>query len=460
MTATMTVPEEARSNDLDYITTDSGNAERLVREHGRDFRYCEPLGGWLTWNGVRWQVDNTAIYKRARSIGKTILHEAADETDNHVRDRLIQHARYSLSDPGIRRMVSQAEKHSGISAGDFDRDPHLLNVWNGTLDLRTGELRDHDREDLITKLADVTYDPAAKAPTFYRFIRRVLPNGTVRRYVRKALGYSLSGGAERQEFYLNQGMGDNGKNTLYDTILTMMGDYAQALPIDALMTRQNGGSASPEIASLKGKRLVVASESDENQRLKPGLIKRLTGDKTITARQLYKGLMTFERQFKLFLHVNHKPEIGDDGHGMWRRVKLIPWTVTITQDEKDPTLPAKLEAERSGILNWMLDGYRLYLLEGLEPPEHVRQATGVYRDESSKVTQFIVDECVTGDEGVFVVKDLLYQAYKDWCGENGLYPESKKKFGNKLVEKGYDKDQQERVNGKKVRVWRGLGLAA
>src|SRR5215211_5036977 len=123
MSITNTVPSGAQTHDIDYITTDSGNADRLIREHGRDFRYCEPLGGWLTWNGVRWQVDNAAVYKRARSIGKAILHEAADEQDNHVRDRLIQHARYSLSDPGIKRMVNQAEKDSGISPGEFDRNP-------------------------------------------------------------------------------------------------------------------------------------------------------------------------------------------------------------------------------------------------------------------------------------------------------------------------------------------------
>jgi putative DNA primase/helicase len=462
MTASTIAPQTTHTQDIDYITTDSGNAERLVREHRPDFRYCEPLGGWLTWTGIRWQVDNAAIYEKARDIGRQILREASDAQDRHVRDRLIQHARYTLGESGTRRMIALAEKDSLVRVGPelFDSDPYLFNVENGTLNLLTGDLHDHERENLMTKLAYVSHDPDAKAPTFYRFIRRVLPDGAVRRYVRKALGYSLSGGSERQEFYLNQGVGDNGKNTLYDTVLTLMGDYAATLPIDALMTRQQGGNASPEIASLKGRRLVVASESDENQRIKPGLIKRLTGDKTITARQLYKGLMTFERQFKLFLHVNHKPEIGDDGHGMWRRVKLIPWTVKIDRAEKDPALPAKLEAEKSGILNWMLDGYKLYVLEGLEPPTPIKDATDDYRAESSKMTLFIKDECVTGDESVFVVKDLLYEAYKDWCDENRVYSESKKKFGNKLIERGYDKDQQERVNGSKVRVWRGIGLKA
>lgn len=152
-----------QTHNLDYLTTDSGNADRLVTEHGRDFRYCAPLGGWLYWNGVRWQVDNAAVHQRARELGKTLLYEAADEKDNHVRDRLIHHARYTLGNPGIERMVKEAGKDARVITApeDFDSDPYLINCWNGTVDVRTGELRQHDRNDLIAKLAPVGYDPDA-----------------------------------------------------------------------------------------------------------------------------------------------------------------------------------------------------------------------------------------------------------------------------------------------------------
>jgi len=357
-------------------------------------------------------------------------------------------------------MISLAQKDGRVRVSPelFDSDPYLLNVHNGTVDIRSGELRDHNRTSLITKLAPVSYDPKASATRWDAFIERVLPDNDIRRYVQKAVGQALTGKVEQQAFYVNHGFGENGKSTLFDTIISMMGEYAGTIDIDVLMARKQNGNATPELAALKGKRLIVSSENEQGQRLKEGLIKRLTGDKTITARELYKGVMTFERQFKLFMHVNHRPEITGTDHAMWRRVRLIPWEVRITQQEKDPHLLDKLEQELSGILNWALTRYRLYLKEGLEPPEKVVVATEQYRDDMDKVTQFIADECVTGEEGFYVTKDRLYNAYKDWCAENGVYLEQKRKFGERMVEKEYVSNQRQMVAGKQVRVWRGIGL--
>jgi putative DNA primase/helicase len=393
------VPEQQNLHDIDYITTDSGNADRLIREYGREFAYCEPLGGWLHWKGMRWQVDNAAIWERARSVGKAWQREAAEADDRSEADRLWQHGRYTLSEPGLRRMIALAERDSRVrvSPKTFDSDPYLLNVENGTIDIRTGELRSHGRADLITKLAPVSYDPEASAERWDTFIKRVLPDEDIRRYVQKAVGQALTGKVEQQAFYVNHGFGENGKSTFFDTFITLLGDYAGTIDIDVLMARKQSGNATPELANLKGKRLVVTSENEHGQRLKEGLVKRLTGDKTITARDLYKGVMTFERTFKLFMHVNHRPEITGTDHAMWRRVRLIPWTERITPEEKDVYLLDKLEAELSGILTWALEGYRLYMEEGLEPSAAVQEATDQYRDDMDKLTQFLKDECVTGD---------------------------------------------------------------
>lgn len=396
-------PENDIMQDLDYLTTDSGNADRLIREHGRDFRYCDALGGWLHWGGLRWQVDGTAIWESAESIGKALLLEAAEAPDKNDRDQLWKHGKYSLSKPGIERMIALADKDSRVRVEPqlFDADPYLLNVYNGTVDVRSGELKPHNRDDLITKLAPVQYDRKATAGRWDAFIERVLPDEDVRTYVQKAIGQALTSMVDEQAFYLNQGVGDNGKNTLFDTIITMLGDYAHTMDIDALMEKRNGGGATPELAQLKGMRFVVASESDEGQRLKPGLIKRLTGDKFIRARDLYKSPMEFERTHKLFMHVNHLPEVSDTGYAMWRRVRLIPWTVRIPAEEKDRRLPFKLGQEFSGILNWALEGYRLYVEEGLEPPEAVKRATGQYRNEQNKLVQFLNDRCITADGQLF-----------------------------------------------------------
>ena len=461
MSNSMTVPQTAHTHDdLDYITTDSGNADRLIREHGRDFRYCEPLGGWLHWTGVRWQVNNAAVWERAKHIGRTLQREAAERADRNEADRLWQHGRYTLSEPGLRRMISLAEKDSRVrvSPETFDSNPYLLNVLNGTVDIRTGELSNHDRADLITKLAPVSYDWDASASRWDAFVRRVLPNKDIRRYVQKATGQALTGKVEQQAFYVNHGFGENGKSTFFDTIISMMGEYAGTIDIDVLMARKQNGNASPELAALKGKRLIVSSENEQGQRLKEGLVKRLTGDKTITARELYKGVMTFERQFKLFMHVNHRPEIMGTDHAMWRRVRLISWEVRITKEEKDVHLLDKLEKELPGILNWALEGYQMYVQEGLEPPEEVRKATAQYRDDMDKLTQFLKDECVTGDERYYVKKQNLYSVYKQWCADNGVYSESLRKFSEKLAEKGYDPNIRQVVAGKQERVWRGIGL--
>ncbi len=459
MTDSMTMPQTAHAHDdLDYITTDSGNADRLIREHGQDFRYCEPLGGWLHWSGVRWQQDENAVWDAAERVGKAILREAAEAEDRNDANRLWQHGRYTLSASGMRQMINLASKKVAVGAGLFDADPYLLNCLNGTVDLHTGELRDHRRDDLITKLALVLFNEDATAPTWDGFIRRVLPDEDVRVYVQKAVGQALTGKVPEQAFYVNHGFGMNGKSTFFDTILTLLGDYAGTIDIDVLMARKQVGGTSPELADLKGKRLVVASENQAGQRLNEGLIKRITGDRTVQARALYQAPMTFDRQFKLFMQVNHRPEIAGTDYAIWRRVRLIPWTARISNEEKDPRLLDKLEQELPGILRWMLEGFKMYMAEGLEPPQAVEQATKDYRNDMDKLTQFINEECVTGGANLYVPKNNLYSIYKAWCEAVGVHPEQKRKFGERMIEKGYDPDEREQVNGTQTRVWRGIGL--
>jgi putative DNA primase/helicase len=361
-------------------------------------------------------------------------------------------------------MVELAETDSRVIVGPelFDSDPYVLNVYNGTIDLRTGEKRDHSRDDLITKLAPVAFDPTAKAPAWNKFIRRVLPHGAVRRYVRKAVGNALTGAIEQQAFYLNHGEGDNGKSTFFDTLLKLFGDYGDTLDIDVLMESSKSGNATPELANLKGKRFVVSSENSEYQKLNEGRTKRLTGNATISARHLYCEPMTFNRTHKLFLEVNHLPEFNGTDPAMKRRIRRIPWDVKIKPGEKDILLPKKLENELSGILDWALIGLRLYREDGLSVPKAVEAATEEYCDENDRIGQFIEEMCevdegrVIEDSSLWETKDTLHKAYEEWCGKKAAL--SKVRFGKQMRQRRFIAEKRMKIGGTTAQVWLGIKL--
>jgi putative DNA primase/helicase len=453
--------------DIRYEPQDNDNAERLITDYGEDFKYCNALGGWLHWTGSRWTIDNAAIWDAAKRLGKEMRVEATTIANRKDSDTYWKRAQYALSKAGLQRMVELAETDSRVIVGPklFDADPYLLNVYNGTMDLRTGEKRDHARNDLLTKLAPVAYFPTAKAPEWNKFIRRVLPHGAVRRYVRKAVGNALTGAIEQQAFYLNHGEGDNGKSTFFDTLLKLFGDYGDTLDIDVLMESSKSGNATPELANLKGKRFVVSSENSEYQKLNEGRIKRLTGNATINARHLYCEPMTFDRTHKLFLEVNHLPEFNGTDPAMKRRIRRIPWDVKIKPVEKDILLPKKLEKELSGILNWALTGLRNYQAEGLAPPKAVEEATEEYCDENDRIGQFIDEMCEIDkrlmldgrpNEDLWVTVEDLYEAYKAWTG--GKVYLTKPRFGKQVAQRDAINQIPKKIANKTTRIWTGITL--
>ncbi|QIN82500.1 hypothetical protein GBA63_07465 [Rubrobacter tropicus] len=449
------------THDLDYITTDSGNADRLVREHREAFRYCEPLGGWLTWNGLRWKVDNAAIHEKARRIGRALLQEAADEKDNHVRDRLIQHARYSLSDPGIERMVRRATKDASVRVGPaaFDSYPYLMNVWNGTVDLRTGELHGHDRENLITMLAPVAYYPDADGTEWDTFLERVLPDEELREFMRTSVGYSAIGNAAEHVMFILYGLGANGKSTFTETLKAVLGDYAHRTNTNTLVNSGGGpNGATPDLANLKGRRFTYASESEEGQRLDEATIKSITGGGTINARHLYGKPFEFEPSHTLWLETNHKPRVKGTDPAIWRRLMLVPFTVAIPKPEQDRHLPEKLREQASGVLNWIVRGAMdWHTSDGLVAPKPVEDATEEYRSDMDRIGQFIQEMCDTGP-GKQVPIGKLYEAYKSWVELDGNTEkvEGKITFGQRLEGKGFNKGRAN--NGSGTRVYEGIAL--
>src|SRR5829696_1180711 len=256
-----------------YNLTDLGNAERFVRDHGEDVRYCYPWRKWLVWTGTRWERDDTGkVHKLAKETVRAIYREAADAEDEDRRKALAKHATQSEAEPKIRAMLELAKSETPISPDTLDADPWLFNATNGTIDLRTGALREHRREDLITKLALVEYAPSATAPTWEAFLERVLPGEDLRTFVQRAAGYSATGDISEQCMFINHGTGANGKSTFQETISAALGDYAMRTPTEMLLAKRPG-SVPNDVARLKGARFVTASETEQGRRLDESLIK-------------------------------------------------------------------------------------------------------------------------------------------------------------------------------------------
>ncbi len=341
--------------------TDVGNAERLVERHGEDIRYCYPLSQWLCFGGQRWRGDDAGeVERRSKETVRATLREAAPEEGPIIDRDLARHALASESRARIEAMIALARSEPGIPIRpeEMDLDQWLLNAENGTIDLRTGELREHRREDLITKLAPVEYDPSAEAPTWEVCLKTWLPSEGLRRFVQKAVGYALTGDVSEQVLLFLYGTGANGKSTLINALMEAMGDYAlQAAP--ELLTVK--ASAHPtELADLKGARFVASVEVEDGKHLAESLVKQMTGGDRIKARFMRADFFEFSPTHKVFLAANHKPEVRGTDTGIWRRIKTVPFDVTIPKGERDPALLAKLRDELPGILRWAVEGCLLW----------------------------------------------------------------------------------------------------
>jgi putative DNA primase/helicase len=424
-----------------YYLTDTGNAERLVYQHGRDLRYCYPFGCWFVWDGARWQRDETgAVVQRARQTARSIYGEAGRCDDDAERAAVAKHARRTDHAAPIDAMLRMAQSDVPIMPDDLDRDPWLLNVPNGTIDLRTGALHEHRRDDLITKVAGAAYDPGALCPTFDRFLARVLPDADVRAFVQRAAGYSMTGSVSEQCLFFCHGSGANGKSTLLEALRAVMGDYGHQAAPDLLIAKDRD-SIPTGVAALRGARFVATVEVEEGKRLAESLTKQLTGGDRINARFLYQNAFEFDMTGKIWLAANHRPGIRGTDLAIWRRVRMVPFTVSIPEEERDPELLDKLRAEAAGILAWCVAGCLEWQRAGLRPPDAVKYATEQYRMEQDTLGAFIEARCVTGRIHQVKAGDL-FAAYGRWCTENGERTTTQTDFGRKLEERGYTRDKR------------------
>lgn len=435
--------------------TDLGNALRLVAKHGNDLRYCYDWGKWLIWNGHKWAKDNNGeIVRRAKETIASIYAEASKIEDESERKAIAKHAMKSESCARIKAMIELAQSELPVSSDELDSDPWLLNCTNGTLDLRMGKLRPHNRADMLTKCVPVAYDPSAICPIWHKFLVEILnENDNLYRFIQCAIGYSLTGDVSEQVFFLLHGTGDNGKSVLLETILTMLGDYAKSAPAETIMVKSGG--IRNDIARLAGVRLVTMNEVEDGQKLAESLVKELTGKDTVPARFLYTETFDFMPQFKLFIRANHKPVIRGTDDAIWRRIRLIPFTVKIPEKEKDKHLTEKLKDELPGILAWAVRGCLDWQENGLGLPEEVKSAVKEYRHESDIIQQFIDECCITEADDSVKLKTqakTLHDAYVIWCKANGFDYVTSTSFGKVLPEKGFTKKKSG------VYYYEGIGL--
>jgi putative DNA primase/helicase len=437
-----------------FNLTDLGNAARLIAHHGQDLRYCYPWSTWLVWDGRRWAADESGeIHRRAKETVKAIYQEASAAADDETRKALAKHAMRSESENRIQAMISLAKSEAPIMPAELDANPRHLNVLNGTIDLRSGELLEHRREDLITKLAPVEYNLEASAPIWAATLERVLPSEEVRTFFKRLCGYAISGDVSEHVLPVLYGTGANGKSTVLNALLEAAGEYGMQAAPDLLIAKRGGHPT--EVADLFGMRFVASIEVEDGRRLAEALVKSLTGGDKVRARRMRQDFWQFDPTHTAFLCTNHKPEIRGTDNAIWRRIRLIPFTETIPPAEQDKKLPEKLRAELPGILAWCVEGCLGWQREGLKAPEEVRKATGAYRSEMDVIGAFLRDECEIGRDYKVTIKDV-YARYEEWCEESGERKETKRKFNARLTERGQFEDRRSGPGG--LREWHGLKL--
>ena len=442
--------------------TDLANSERLVERHASDLRYVAATRQWHVWDGRRWQTDDTGeVERRAKDTARAIYREAEAATSVARRKELAAHAVRSEAAAKIAAMITlaQSDARLALRAEDLDAEPWLLNVSNGTIDLRTGALRPHRREDLMTKLAPVAYDPAARLELFDAFLFQTFGgDAELVRYVQKAAGYGLCGDTREEVIFIAHGPTGGGKTTLAEALRAALGDYAAtADPETFLTSHRDGGAPRADIARLHRRRLVVGVEVDQGRHMAEGLVKQLTGGDTVVARHLYHDHFEFRPQFKLWIFANDAPRVRDDDDAVWRRLRLVPFTHPVPREQRDPQVKIALRDPKVGgpaVLAWAVAGCLLWQREGLGIPPVIESATQSYREAQDPVADFVA-ECCLVEEGAWVTAEEIYAAYSAWAKAAGeRHPLSKKGFSNRLERHGFAAAK----GGKGVRIRRGIAL--
>ncbi len=475
----------SRGNGLP-LRDDIGNAERLADLAEGKILWVAGLG-WMVWDGRRWKRDESnQVLRHAKATSRTIFDEArflneqaAKATDDDEAKLWGEQAKSTTawavqsgfaSRIGAMIKLGSAEPRLVLDEGarGLDSNPIALNVANGILDLQTFELRDHDPAEHHTRIANAKYDPKAEAPFFLETLEKALPDPELRRWVQKAVGYSVSG--EFSEFlFIPHGEGANLKSTVEYAWRNALGDYAAEAPSDLLVARREwGASGESALAGLHGRRFVTATETEQGKQLAEVLAKKLTGEPEITAKFMRQDYFTFPNQLAVWLATNYKPVVQGTDLAIWRRIRLIPFEVTIPPgDRMDPlAVHRRLRAESDGILAWMVEGLRLHREEGLLPePEAVRAATRDYREEMDPLAGWLREAVVEDPEGTVPI-EWIRMSYKAWAERTGRYSLGERRFNELMEQRGFTRPESAiwfdaptdagATERKRMKAWKGV----
>jgi putative DNA primase/helicase len=464
----------ATTADDDQPFTDLGNCRRFVAAQGTDLLFV-PGAGWHVWDGRRFAPDlDGAVVRLAKSVADRMYADAvaavasagaiADQDGRKEAfarsQRLLRHALASQAHARLLAMVGLAETEKAVIAKveELDADPWSLNVANGTIDLRSRELRPHSRADRNTKLTPVIFDRNAKAPTWERCLREWLAGDVdLIRNVQRDVGYSLTADVREQVVFLVHGDGDNGKTVFEETARALMGDYAIHVDFAKTFTARDHSGPRTDLVRIRAKRTVTASELRAGEQLDEPLIKSLTGFEPVVARALYQSEIEFTPVAKFWWFLNDLPVVKGSDLGIWRRLRVIPFKVRIPSNRRDPDLRTKLRAELSGILNWALEGCRAWQSDGLGQAPAVASASAEYRSASDVIGRWIGVACVLDPDARAARRDVR-ASYVGWAEAEGERPMGARALADELRRRGVVDGGTVRVDGRPVDAWRGIGI--
>ena len=432
-------------DDRPPVFSDEALALGFAELHASDLRYVAAWGRWLSWDGTRWQFDNTlAAYDLVRKVCRV----AAAQCNKGKIASVLASAKTVAA---IERLA-KADRRIAATVDQWDVDPWLLNTPGGVIDLKTGRMRPHQPDDYMTKITAAAPSRACSTPTWLGFLDRVTGgDGELIAFLQRMVGYALTGSIQEHALFFGYGTGANGKTTLLNAITGVVGDYHRTAPIETFTAAQSERHPT-DLAGLRGARLVTATETEEGRRWAEAKIKALTGGDKIAARFMRQDFFEYTPQFKLLIAGNHKPGLRSVDEAIRRRLHLIPFAVTIPIEERDSNLGDRLRSEWPGILAWMIAGCMEWQKRGLAPPDAVTSATAAYLEAEDALTAWL-DEVGTRDVNAWETTKALFTSWKAWADNAGEHPGTMKRFVQNLETRGLTAERQRHARG-----FRGLRL--